>query len=125
MSITCQCCSTLYIQPTAGDAGGAFGAACVVWQIITRERTRFVMDHAYWGPAFATKQIAGEIDDHRDALLQRGCSVARVDDEDELCRRIAREIADGNVVGWFHGRMEWGRGRSETARSSATRGAPT
>jgi carbamoyltransferase len=97
----------LYVQAAAGDAGGALGAAFVVWHREGGPRG-FVMDHAYLGPAFANGSLEPAIDRHRAAFAAAGCSVERVDDPDKLCRRTAAGIATGQVVGWFQGRMEWG-----------------
>jgi carbamoyltransferase len=69
---------------------------------------RIVMEHAYFGPAARDDEIETLLATHAEPLDGKGCRVERIDDEDELCRRTAAAIADGNVVGWFHGRMEWG-----------------
>lgn len=95
----------LYVQAAAGDAGGALGAAFVAWSKLNRAKRSFVMDHAYWGPGFSDDDIRKTIED-RSAEID--CEVARIADEAELCSRSARAIADGAVVGWFQGRMEWG-----------------
>jgi carbamoyltransferase len=120
----------MYIQSAAGDAGGAIGAAFYVWN---RERgvsltrptphpasghplpegegvntEKFVMDHAYWGPEFSVAQIRAVLDGQAGALAEAGCSVEFVDGEDALCRRTAEAVAQGKVIGWFQGRMEWG-----------------
>src|SRR6185503_5655920 len=69
-----------FVQPAAGDAGTALGAAQYVWhEVLGHERT-FTMDHAYWGPGY---------------------------DESRL-RETARALAAGAIVGWFQGRTEWG-----------------
>ena len=47
------------MQAAAGDAGGAIGAAFALWHKLGGERDRFVMDHAYWGPHFGIRRIAG------------------------------------------------------------------
>jgi carbamoyltransferase len=98
----------LYVPAAAGDAGGAIGAAYVVWHQLAGRRRRWVMDHAYLGPDFSDGAIDAEIDRQRGALEAAGCTVRRIDDEDQLCRHVAARIADGEVVGWFQGRMEWG-----------------
>jgi len=68
----------------------------------------FIMDHAYWGPSFTNDQIAAVLQDNRTALDSEGCEVRLIDDEAELCRDTAAAVADGKVIGWFQGRMEWG-----------------
>jgi carbamoyltransferase len=97
----------VYVQSAAGDAGGAIGAANAVWHKLGGERT-FIMDHAYWGPQSAAAEIAERLSSRRAKLIETGCTIAEIADEIALCRRIATEIADGRVVGWFQGRMEWG-----------------
>jgi carbamoyltransferase len=85
----------LYVQSAAGDAGGAIGAALAV------SKSRSVMDHAYWGPEYSDREIG--------AVLQaQNCAREHVADQSALLRRTAQAIADGAVVGWFQGRMEWG-----------------
>jgi len=95
----------VYVQAAAGDAGGAIGAAYTVWHKLGGARC-FIMDHAYWGPSFENPGIANLIEMRRPDLV--GCLVNTVEDNIELCRRTAKAVADGKVVGWFQGRMEWG-----------------
>jgi carbamoyltransferase len=97
----------VYVQAAAGDAGGAIGAAFVVWHKLGGKRS-FVMDHAYWGPAFGAAEIARLLAAHRSELSAVGCRIEQISDEAALCRRTAAAVADGQVVGWFQGRMEWG-----------------
>jgi carbamoyltransferase len=97
----------VYVQAAAGDAGGAIGAAFATWHKLGGKRT-FVMDHAYWGPAFGSAEITKLLETNRANFSAAGCSVEQVPDETTLCRSTAAAIADGQVVGWFQGRMEWG-----------------
>ena len=97
----------VYVQSAAGDAGGAIGAAYVVWHRLGGHRS-FVMDHAFWGPQFALAEIARILSERREEIAQLGCAVEEIGDEEELCRRAATAIAQGAVLGWFQGRMEWG-----------------
>jgi len=98
----------VYIQPAAGDAGLAIGAAFYVWhQVLGRPRS-FVMEHAYWGPAFTDGEIRDALSVRREAVEREGCRVRAFEDEETLCRWTAERIAEGKVVGWFQGRMEWG-----------------
>jgi carbamoyltransferase len=96
----------VYIQPAAGDNGTALGAACHVWHQTMGQPRSFVMEHGYWGTEYADIDV--------DALLQQSRAgaeklhVQRYTDEAELCRATAALIADGKVVGWYQGRMEWG-----------------
>lgn len=97
----------IYIQSAAGDAGGAIGAAFVVWQRMGGKRN-FVMDHAYWGTHFDNSYIQGLLADKTDELQDAGCIIQTIADEDRLCNKTADAISMGKVIGWFHGRMEWG-----------------
>jgi carbamoyltransferase len=90
----------VFVQPAAGDSGTAVGAAYWVWnQHLGRPRS-FVMDHAYTGPGYSEEECAR-------AVGAAGLEAARLGDE-ELFPEVARRIADGEVVGWFQGRMEFG-----------------
>jgi len=96
-----------YIQSASGDAGGAIGAAFAVWFEQAKKRD-CEMDHAYWGPAFDDAAIERMLSQSGDEIRGQGCTIARLADEGELCRRVAAAVADGKVIGWFQGRMEWG-----------------
>src|SRR5262249_46209423 len=97
----------VYVQAAAGDAGGAIGSAFAGLAKLGGKRS-FVMDHAYWGPAFDSAEIAQLLKAHHSELAAARCTVEEISDEVVLCRRAASAIADGQVVGWFQGRMEWG-----------------
>jgi carbamoyltransferase len=97
----------IYVQSAAGDAGGAIGAAYWIWHRFGGARS-FVMDHAYWGPGFDAEAIDALLAEHKDDIAVAGCTVETVANASELCRRTALAIADGKVIGWFQGRMEWG-----------------
>ena len=97
----------VYVQAAAGDAGGAIGAAMVVWNEISGKRPSS-MNHAYWGPRFNSDQIERLIDEHQQVLQEQKCSARLCSVEKELCDFTAKQIAEGKVVGWFQGRMEWG-----------------
>jgi carbamoyltransferase len=114
----------LYVQSAAGDAGGAIGAALVAWRDaggtmskghvsatpLASDKTlaHSVMDHAYLGPAASAETIYALLEANQDRLVEAGCAVEVVLDESQLCSRTAAAVADGLVVGWFQGRMEWG-----------------
>jgi carbamoyltransferase len=99
----------MYVQAAAGDAGGAIGAAFVAWhQVKSDARRGFVMDHAYWGPHFGSRDISETLDARRPELAAQACTAHQIDDRAELCRQTAKAIECGLVVGWFQGRMEWG-----------------
>jgi carbamoyltransferase len=65
------------------------------------------MNHAYWGPAYSPDEIDAVLARERSRIAEAGCSLATLD-ESALCEKTAQAIADGRVVGWFQGRMEWG-----------------
>jgi carbamoyltransferase len=98
----------LYVQSAAGDAGGAIGAALAVADETSRGGARFSMHHAYWGPSYSNDEIGSVIERHGAELGACGCAPRREDSEGALCGIAASAIADGKVVGWFQGRMEWG-----------------
>jgi carbamoyltransferase len=90
----------VFVQPAAGDSGIAVGAAYYVWnQELGRPRS-FVMEHAYTGPAYPDAEYAG-------VLAAAGLEAERLDDA-TLFAHVADRIAQGDVVGWFQGRMEFG-----------------
>jgi carbamoyltransferase len=105
----------VYVQSAAGDAGGAIGAAFYVCSQIygstahtKSKRGRFVMHHAYWGPGFSSAEIKRLLDEKRSELNGFEWETYGADQESDLCRQTALAIAEGKVVGWFQGRMEWG-----------------
>jgi len=97
----------VYVQAAAGDAGGAIGAAYAVWHGLGGARS-FVMEHASWGPGFDRQHILSLLEAERSQITKANCTIAEIPDEAQLCERVAGAIADGKVIGWFQGRMEWG-----------------
>src|SRR3989441_6347578 len=96
----------LYVQPAASDNGTALGAAYFVWhQSLGNPRT-FVMDHALWGTSYEACDFESLLSSNGDK--NGNFQVLHFSDTEETCRATARLLADGNVVGWFQGRMEWG-----------------
>ncbi|MBE0534401.1 MAG: carbamoyltransferase [Phycisphaerae bacterium] len=96
----------MYVQPAAGDAGTSLGAAYFVYHSMLHNAPRFVMRSSYWGPEYSDEQLAGILQEYADRMAS--FAVEYVADADVLCRSTARHIAEGKVVGWFQGRMEWG-----------------
>ena len=94
----------IWIQPAAGDAGGAIGAALAIWhQYCDRPRqgsTTDAMQGAYLGPQFSNEEI-------RQYLEDIGAKYTHLEDG-KLMPELAEILASGNVVGWFQGRMEFG-----------------
>ena len=95
----------VYVQPAAGDAGLAVGAAYYVWHQKLGKPRSFVMEHAYWGPGYTREEIRRAIDSS--GIAQKGFRVSELA-EKELVRDTAAIIANGKIVGWFQGRAEWG-----------------
>ncbi|MBN1435085.1 nodulation protein, partial [Candidatus Fermentibacterales bacterium] len=91
----------VFIQPAAGDAGGALGAALYVHHVLLGHPRRFVMEHAYWGREYGEQDI-------RSSIERTGLPAVRIDDEEKLTDRIVEELLSGKVMGLFQGRFEWG-----------------
>lgn len=95
----------VYIQPAAADNGTALGAALHLWhEEIGGERT-FEMDHAFWGPEYSDIEVSEHLEERGEA---EPLDCIRYQDDEKLCGDTASMIADGQVIGWFQGRMEWG-----------------
>lgn len=90
----------VYVQPAAHDAGTSIGAALYVQHQILNQPRSFVMRHVYYGPEYSDHQI-------RTALDDASCTFHKLS-EDQLLTRTATQIAEGKIVGWFQGRMEFG-----------------
>jgi carbamoyltransferase len=95
----------LWIQPAAGDAGGALGVATFIWhQLLDRPRTRSATDRqaaSLLGPRYSDAEI-------REYLDSIGAVYRECGSDEELCTLVADLVAGGRVVGWFQGRMEFG-----------------
>lgn len=95
----------LWIQPAAGDAGGALGAALFVWhQLLQRPRSVQPGDSqqgSFLGPNYSTREIHGLLD-------TAGIDAEHLANEERLVERVAGLLAEGKVIGWFQGRMEFG-----------------
>ncbi len=94
----------IWIQPAAGDAGGALGAALAVWhEFLDKPRTakpRGTQNGSYYGPDFSEEEI--------ESMLQPYGAVYEHIGLDAMPEKVAELIADHNVIGWFQGRMEFG-----------------
>jgi carbamoyltransferase len=112
----------LWIQPAAGDAGGALGVALFLWhQLLGHPRTpqpRDAQHGSLLGPAFGEDEI-------RSFLDSAGARYRHFDSDDALCDYVAGLIADEKVIGWLQGRMEYGPralgGRSILGDARSTR----
>jgi len=97
----------IFIQPAAGDAGGAIGAALAAYHIYLGKERKIIsnaddgMQGSYLGPSYSNREV--------ETASKRNSAVYKyVNDFSELCDQTARLIAEGNVIGWVQGRMEFG-----------------
>jgi len=91
----------LFIQPAAGDSGGALGAALYVYHGLLGKPRTFVLEHAYWGKEYSEREI-------KEFLKKNNINYEYLAKEEELTTRIVDEIMAGKVIGLFQGRFEWG-----------------
>ena len=90
----------LFVQPAAGDSGTALGVCYYIHNVILQQPRSFVMEHAYTGPEFSNGQI-------HDVVRRSDFDWRELSDA-ELTQAAAQAVADGKIVGWFQGRMEFG-----------------
>jgi carbamoyltransferase len=90
----------VFIQPAAGDSGTALGVCYQIYNQILKQPRNFVMEGAYTGPEFSEAEIRSE--------LEASNLEYETYSDEEVTRQAARDIAEGLVVGWFQGRMEFG-----------------
>jgi len=90
----------IYIHPAAGDAGTSLGVCYYIYHQLLGQPRAYVMDHAYTGPRYANGHI--------EQVLKAYNLAYSTHDDEELTHLGAQIVADGNVLGWFQGRMEWG-----------------
>ncbi len=99
----------MYCPPAAGDAGGAIGAAAFVLSTLNSQlSTDTPLMTAYLGPDASEEEIHALIDWKKKEIADAGCTTSYIGDEEELVSKTAKALADGKIVGWFQGRMEWG-----------------
>jgi carbamoyltransferase len=91
----------LFVQPAAGDAGGALGAALWAYNSLLGKPRSFTMRHAYWGRSNSDAEIS-------DFLKRSGTPFQHFEDDDELLDHVVGRLMQGKVVGWSQGRFEWG-----------------
>lgn len=96
---------SVWVQPAAGDAGGALGAALAFWHLKLRQprvipKQKDAMKNGYLGPSYSQEQI--------ESFLIENKITFEVMSEKVLCQEVAQLLASGKVVGWFRGRMEYG-----------------
>src|ERR1700691_3095306 len=91
----------LFVQPAAGDAGGALGAALWAYNSLLGKPRSFTMRHAHWGRSNSDAEIG-------DFLKRSGIPFQHFEDDDELLDHVVLGLMQGKVVGWSQGRFEWG-----------------
>ncbi len=100
-----QIFKNIWIQPAAGDAGGALGAALFVWHNHQKNKRQVGAGHSlqggsFWGPHYSREQIKAFLDERK--IKHREC------EHGALCQEVARLIAGQKIIGFFQGRMEFG-----------------
>lgn len=91
----------MFIQPAAGDAGAALGAALWVHHVLLQQPRKFVLNHCYWGESFSAGDVAT-------FLRENNIAHEHFDNEEVLLDRSVDYLQQGKVFGWFKGRFEWG-----------------
>ncbi len=91
----------IFIQPAAGDSGGALGAALYVYHVLLGQPRQFVQEHAYYGAAYSQAEI-------EQAIKETSYVYEQVDDESKLTEKVVVDILAGKVISWFQGKFEWG-----------------
>jgi carbamoyltransferase len=90
----------VFVQPAAGDSGGALGAAAYIYHSVLKNNRTYVMRNVYLGPDFSAKEM-------KRVLINKGIGFKELDDG-LLSRYVAKRIAQDKIIGWFQGRMEYG-----------------
>ena len=90
----------LFVQPAAGDAGGAVGVAHWIYNTLVKQPRGPAWPHAYLGPEYKDDEIRQYLDGAKAVYKTHG--------DRELVQRTAKLLSEGNVIGWFQGRMEFG-----------------
>jgi carbamoyltransferase len=91
----------VYIQPAAGDDGGALGAALWAYHSVLNKPREMILKDAYWGEEYSEDEI-------RTFLEGAGIRYQYIADDNRLLDQVVDSITKGQVVGWFQGRFEWG-----------------
>jgi carbamoyltransferase len=91
----------VFIQPAAGDDGGALGAALYAYHVLLSQPRRFIHEHNYWGAGFQEAEVV-------EAIKAKGYPYERVDDEDVFAQKAVEDIVAGKVIALHQGRAEWG-----------------
>jgi len=90
----------IFIQPAAGDNGGALGAAYYIYNCLLNNKRRFTISHLHWGPSFTNDYVKKMLSSRNILFMEF--------DNDALIKFTAQRLSENNIVGWFQGRMEFG-----------------
>lgn len=93
----------IFVQPAAGDAGAALGAALAIHNLALENERKFIMNHAYYGKSYNNEEIKRFLDENNLAELSEF-----IESEDDLLEQVVNELIKGKVIGWFDGKFEWG-----------------
>jgi carbamoyltransferase len=91
----------VFIQPAAGDSGGALGAALYVYHVLLGKPRKFIMEHAYWGQAYSPQEV-------KSAIEATGRSYQRIEDPERRAEMMVDDMLAGKVISLSQGRFEWG-----------------
>jgi len=91
----------VFIQPAAGDSGGALGAALYVYHVLLGKPRKFIMEHAYWGQAYSPQEV-------KSAIEATGRSYQLIEDPERRAEMMVDDMLAGKVISLFQGRFEWG-----------------
>jgi carbamoyltransferase len=91
----------VYIQPNAGDAGGALGAALYAYHVLLKKPRKHVMTHAYYGQKFSAAEEKASLD-------KAGLAYEQIEPVEKMAERAVDAILKGQVIALFQGRFEWG-----------------
>ncbi|KAA3646459.1 MAG: hypothetical protein DWQ07_09605 [Chloroflexi bacterium] len=91
----------IFIQPAAGDSGGALGAALYAYHIILKQPRKWVQEHNFWGAEYGNDEVLA-------ALQTSGLNYEEFGDVEKIIGRAVDDIVGGKVISWYQGRFEWG-----------------
>ncbi len=91
----------VWIQPAAGDSGGALGAALYVYHVLLGKPRKFVQEHNYWGQGYTPDEVKAALD-------RAAVPYQQIDDQEELAKLMVDDLLAGKVISLFQGRFEWG-----------------
>jgi carbamoyltransferase len=91
----------VFVQPAAGDGGGALGAALWAYNTLLGKPRNFRMDHAYWGRSYGASEITTFLQGNK-------IPYHLIENEDQMLDQVVERLMGGKVIGWYQGRFDWG-----------------